>query len=227
VTDPGRLLIVDDETPVREVLSEYFGDQGYAVQTAADGNEALAAIGRQRPDVVLADIRMPGMDGVELLRRLRDLDSGLAVIMVTAVEDLDLVRETLRIGAFDYVAKPFDFKALDQVVAAGVISGSEAVRPATARPAPPAEDPWTALSAAVFRAVRAMAPDAGGSMGKRLEDVVLAAAREAGAGQAAEPHLAELERLIQLAVSLGDLGHEMGDALRAVIATARRTLPGR
>ena len=117
----GRILVVDDEEPVREVLTEYFGAQGYAVEAVASGADALAAVKRGRPDLVLLDVRMPGIDGVETLRRLRGLDGGVAVIMVTANEDVGLARETLKIGAFDYVAKPFDFSYLDRAVAAALV----------------------------------------------------------------------------------------------------------
>jgi two-component system response regulator (stage 0 sporulation protein F) len=106
----GRILIVDDEQTVLEVLSEYFTTQGYTTRTASGGAEALAAVERERPDLVLLDVRMPGLDGVEVLRRLRQADQRLAVIMVTANEDLALAKETLKIGAFDYVAKPYDFQ---------------------------------------------------------------------------------------------------------------------
>ena len=67
--DSGRILLVDDEAAVREVLSDYFVERGYAVSTAAGGQEALAAFARERPDIVLLDVRMPGMDGVQVLRR--------------------------------------------------------------------------------------------------------------------------------------------------------------
>ena len=231
MTDTGRLLIVDDETPVLEVLSEYFTGQGYDVETASNGKEALEAVGRRRPDVVLLDIRMPGMDGVELLRRLRDLDAGLAVIMVTANEDVALARETLKAGAFDYVAKPFDFKYLDQAVAAGMMVAATAARPTMAEPAPPAapagDDPWAALAVTVFRAVRAMPEAMRASTGTRLEDAVLAAGRESAAGRSAGEPLMELERLVAPAAALGDLGGPARDSLAAAIATARRTLPGR
>jgi DNA-binding response OmpR family regulator len=121
VTALGRILIVDDEEPVRDILSEYFAGQGYAVQTAASGVEALAVAGRERPDLVLLDVRMPKMDGVEVLRRLRAIHDDLVVIMVTANEDLGVARETLKIGALDYVAKPFDFQYLDRAVTAGLL----------------------------------------------------------------------------------------------------------
>jgi CheY-like chemotaxis protein len=209
MTDSGRLLIVDDETPVLEVLSEYFSGQGYDVETASSGKQALESVGRRRPDVVLLDIRMAGMDGVETLRRLRDL-------------------ETLKIGAFDYVAKPFDFKYLDQAVAAGVMVAATASRE-TPAPPPPAEneDPLTALAVVVFRAARAMPDAARLSMGRRLEDAVLAAGRECAAGRPAAEPLAELDRLIALAVALGDLNGLTRDGIATAIAAVRRTLPGR
>jgi two-component system response regulator (stage 0 sporulation protein F) len=230
MTDSGRLLIVDDETPVLEVLSEYFGGQGYDVETASNGTEALDAVRRRRPDVVLLDIRMPGMDGVELLRRLRDLDAGLAVIMVTANEDVALARETLKLGAFDYVAKPFDFKYLDQAVAAGVMVAATATRATPEEPPPapaPAEDPWAALAVRVFHAVRGMPDVARASTGTRLEDAALAAGRECAAGRSAAEPLLELERLVALAAALGDLSALARDSVAAALAAVRRTLPGR
>jgi len=115
MTSLGRMLIVDDERSVRELLTGYFETRGYAVSTAADGHEAAAAFTRQRADVVLLDMRMPGMDGPQVLKRLREVDADVAVIMMTANEDLELARETLTVGAFDYVAKPFDFEHLAQV----------------------------------------------------------------------------------------------------------------
>ena len=112
----GRILIVDDEEPVREVLGEYFATQGYAVETAGSGADALAVVARARPDLVLLDIRMPGLDGVETLRRIKTLQPGIAVIMVSAIEDQEAARQTLVLGAADYVAKPVDFQYLDSVL---------------------------------------------------------------------------------------------------------------
>jgi len=103
----GRLLLVDDDPGVLDLLNEYFAGQGYDVEVATSGEVALSAVRAKRPDLVILDIRMPGIDGVEVLRRLRRQDATLPVIMVTANEDVTLARETLNIGAFDYVAKPF------------------------------------------------------------------------------------------------------------------------
>ena len=116
----GRILIVDDELSVREVLSEYFVEQGYSVESAGDGEEALALVQRVTPDLVLLDVRMPRMDGVETLRRIRGIAPEVSVIMVTANEDVGLARETLKLGALDYVAKPFDFVYLERAIMAGL-----------------------------------------------------------------------------------------------------------
>lgn len=121
----GHLLLVDDEPAVRDLLHEYFAGQGYTVSTA-DGETALAAVRAQRPDLVMLDVRMPGLDGVEVLRRLRRHDTTLPVVMLTANEDVELARELLGMGAFDYVAKPFDFAHLEQVVIAGLLHGGGA-----------------------------------------------------------------------------------------------------
>src|SRR5438094_712728 len=124
----GRILVVDDEAPVREVLTEYFATEGYAVEAAGSGVEALTAIRGGRADLVLLDVRMPGLDGVQVLRRIRELDERVPVIMVTANEDVGLARETLKLGAFDYVAKPFDFDYLDRAVAVGRLAARTSSR---------------------------------------------------------------------------------------------------
>lgn len=122
----GRILIVDDEAEVVQVLSEYFTRQGYAVETAPGGAEALASLGGGRPDLVLLDIDMPGIDGIEVLRRLHEIDGSIPVIMVTANQAVAIAEESLRLGAVGYVEKPFDFVALGRSV-----SGALARRGAT------------------------------------------------------------------------------------------------
>lgn len=222
----GRILIVDDEPPVLEVLSEYFTTQGYAIATAQNGAEALEAVGRERPDLVLLDVRMPGMDGVEVLKRLRTIEPGLAVIMVTANEDVALARETLKIGAFDYVAKPFDFRYLDRAVAAGLMQFGGA----DTAVADLGDDVWRRLVFTVFRAVRGMTAAGRAATGERMEASALAAAGDAAAGNGAGARetLRQLELLIAIASDLGDLAAPARSAIESGVAAARKGLsPGR
>jgi DNA-binding NtrC family response regulator len=111
-----RLLIVDDEPLILEVLTEHFKTE-YDVETALNGADALGAILRSRPDVVLLDINMPRMNGVEVLKDIKQIDDSIAVIMVTANEQVALAADALRSGAFGYVPKPFDFRYLDHMLA--------------------------------------------------------------------------------------------------------------
>jgi DNA-binding response OmpR family regulator len=123
MADPiGRILVVDDEPDVTDILVAYFTDLGYAVATAQHGGDAVMLAVVERPDVILLDILMPGVDGVEVLRRVRALDPTLPVIMVTGNADERTARDTLTIGAFDYVPKPFALHQLRGVVEAALAS---------------------------------------------------------------------------------------------------------
>jgi two-component system, response regulator, stage 0 sporulation protein F len=219
----GRILVVDDEAPVREVLTEYFATEGYAVEVAASGIEALTAIRDGRADLVLLDVRMPGLDGIQVLRRIRELTESVPVIMVTANEDVGLAKETLRLGAFDYVAKPFDFEYLDRAVAAALARVAEK---AAADPVPD-DDPWKRLTHTVFRVVRAMGQTARTSTGERLETAVLAAARDAAAGRGtvAGEDLAQIAMLVDLAAEFADLPAADRALVESAIEAARRSLP--
>ena len=107
----NHLLLVDDEALNRDMLSRRLEHHGFRVDVAADGPSALQYIGTHRPDLVLLDIMMPGMTGVEVLQALRSTYAAdqLPVIMVTALKDSDKVVEALNLGANDYITKPVDF----------------------------------------------------------------------------------------------------------------------
>ena len=112
-----RVLIVDDEPEIAAILADHFKDT-HEVSAASNGNDALGAILTNRPDVVLLDINMPGMDGVEVLKAIKQIDEAIAVVMVTANEDVLLAGDALKSGAFAYVPKPFDFRYLDHMMSA-------------------------------------------------------------------------------------------------------------
>ena len=110
MTQKKRILVVDDEPNIREVLELYLRRDGYAVEVAADGEAALAAIERAMPDLIVLDLMMPVVDGIELTRALRQSELDIPIIMLTAKgEEADRIRG-LELGADDYVTKPFSPK---------------------------------------------------------------------------------------------------------------------
>jgi DNA-binding NtrC family response regulator len=102
------ILIVDDEFSVRDSLYNWFKTEGYRADTAENGMEALKKLQEHRWDIVLLDIKMPGMDGVELQRHIKKIDNTIIVIMITAYATVDTAVETMKEGAYDYLSKPVD-----------------------------------------------------------------------------------------------------------------------
>ncbi len=115
------LLIVDDEKAVRYAFKRTFSDE-YTIRTAENGKEAIEAVDREMPDVVLMDIRMPGMDGLKALTIIKKLHPHLPIIMVTAFADSASAMQAMKDGAFDYVTKPFDNDEMRQVIDTALIS---------------------------------------------------------------------------------------------------------
>lgn len=106
----ASIVLADDNDAFREVTRQLLERQGYAVVTAKDGRDALAAISRHKPDLVLLDIMMPDLDGITALKQIRDLDPLLPVVMVTAFGSEEMAVEALTAGADDYLIKPLDYK---------------------------------------------------------------------------------------------------------------------
>ena len=112
----GKILVVDDEPEVRLVLTEFLESRGYEVTAASSGAEAISLVDAIKPHVVLLDVTMPEMDGMETLKRLAAANPGLPIIMVTANADVDVTSRLLAMGAADYIPKPFDLEYLGQAV---------------------------------------------------------------------------------------------------------------
>jgi DNA-binding NtrC family response regulator len=112
----ARILIVDDETVVRDSLGKWFEEEGYAVETAASAREALLKLPRERWDLALLDIKMPGMDGLELQRKIREVDPEILVVIMTGYASVETAVEALKDGAYDYITKPFDPDDLAHVI---------------------------------------------------------------------------------------------------------------
>ena len=107
------VLIVDDEQVVCEFLDDELSERGYLCTTALDGNAALAELETGHFDVVLLDIRLPGISGMEVLREVLVRHRNIAIIMVTAINDVDTAVEAMKLGASDYIVKPFDPDAVE------------------------------------------------------------------------------------------------------------------
>ncbi len=113
---PLRILVVDDEAIVRESLAGWFQEDGHEVQTAVSGQEALILLKKERWDLAFIDIKMPGMDGLELNRRIQEMSPETTVIIMTAFASVETAVQALREGAHDYITKPFDPEHLSHVV---------------------------------------------------------------------------------------------------------------
>ena len=113
----GRVLVVDDEVNARNALTELLRDEGYTVDSAADGFKALGKVADFAPEVVLTDLKMPGMDGIQLLGKVRESDPDLPVVMMTAFGEVETAVRAMRSGARDYLAKPVNVGELSVVVA--------------------------------------------------------------------------------------------------------------
>jgi DNA-binding NtrC family response regulator len=113
---PERILIVDDEVNARTALAELLREEGYAVETAADGFKALPKLQDFAPDLVLTDLRMPGMDGLELMRKAREIDLDTCVVVMTAHGGIDSAIAAIRQGAADYLTKPINLEELKIVL---------------------------------------------------------------------------------------------------------------
>ncbi|HET8932709.1 MAG TPA: sigma-54 dependent transcriptional regulator [Polyangiales bacterium] len=108
----GRILVVDDETNARNALAELLRDEGYTVDTAPDGFKALPKLEELEPDLLLTDLKMPGIDGIELMRKAQNADADLVTVVMTAYGAVDTAVMAMREGAADYITKPINFEEL-------------------------------------------------------------------------------------------------------------------
>jgi DNA-binding NtrC family response regulator len=111
-----RVLIVDDNREIRTILEEYLREEGYAAEGAGDGNEALAKHGESPFDLIITDLNMPGMTGMELIKAISKEESTTEFIIITGYASLDSAIEAVKAGAFDYIVKPFRIEELRVVI---------------------------------------------------------------------------------------------------------------
>jgi DNA-binding NtrC family response regulator len=103
----GQILVVDDEENIREVLSNYLQGMNYGVQTAEDGQDALAKYKKGEFDLIISDLLMPNIDGLELLKRIREVDREVIFLMITGYPSIETAVDAIKKGAYDYITKPF------------------------------------------------------------------------------------------------------------------------
>lgn len=114
--DMGGILVVDDTPETRETLSALLELKGFKVRAAANAQQALSEIKLEKPALVLLDERMPGMDGLATLKKIKEMDNSIKVVMLSAMEDADLREETIKSGASDYINKLCGFEKLEALI---------------------------------------------------------------------------------------------------------------
>ena len=111
-----KIMVVDDEENICSLLKKFLEKKGYQAILARNGEEALMLFEREKPSLVLLDIIMPGMDGTLVLKKMREIDPNIRIIMATGVRDEEMAREAIQSGASGYLVKPFDFKYLELMI---------------------------------------------------------------------------------------------------------------
>jgi len=111
-----KILVVDDEKGITDPLKEFFEQRGFTVTAVNDGQEAIEAIKKNKPDIVFLDIRMKGMSGLEVLKYIKNVDKNIKVIMLTIHEEKEVSDQAKKIGADEYITKPFRIDYLEDVV---------------------------------------------------------------------------------------------------------------
>ena len=114
------ILVVDDEPDMCEMLSELLSDEGYKLETATNGKDAVKKVLGGSVDIVLLDIMMPGQDGIDTLRQIKDIRPKLPVVMITGFGTLSTARNAMKLGAYDYITKPFNIDCIKEVIKQGL-----------------------------------------------------------------------------------------------------------
>jgi DNA-binding NtrC family response regulator len=124
-----KILIVDDEVVVCDLLKNYLTLKGYEVYTASDGYTAINKVKEVCPHLVLLDIVMPGISGIQLLKEIKKLNPKTEIIMITAVPDQGIITESIDLGAYDCIRKPMDLKHVENVVRIAIKNGQRLQNP--------------------------------------------------------------------------------------------------
>ena len=224
----GKVLVIDDEPSIVDLFTEYLNGQGFDVISAGGGEEGLDRLRLDGPDIVLLDMRMPGLDGLETLRRIRKINMGVPVLMISGNDDIAAAKEAIALGAFDYTLKPVDFnylgRALDKMLASAPSS-----EPGLAQAEVTAGSTHGLLydlALEVFRTTRTLSASARESIAPALESAALSLVQRGGGGDKAESvrALNVIRSLLRFAKDLGDITDETHRSLESHLAKARRSV---
>ncbi len=111
-----KILVVDDDKSICSLIKDFLEKKGFSVETAYTGEEGLEKFRRIHPILILLDIRLPGMDGLLTLKKIREIDQNIGVIMITGLKDEETAQKALELGAYEYIVKPFDLNYLELCV---------------------------------------------------------------------------------------------------------------
>ncbi|MBL7068739.1 MAG: response regulator [Candidatus Omnitrophica bacterium] len=117
-----KILVVDDEKEINQLLVTFLSRHKFDIISAYSGKEAIKTVKKQKPDLILLDIIMPDMNGLDALKKIKKIDENAKIIMLTAIEDEDTIRKARELGADDYIPKPFTGKHLEDVVLTKIAS---------------------------------------------------------------------------------------------------------
>ena len=226
----GTILIVDDDPATVELLSDYLGGKRLAVARAHTVDEALAELDRERPDAILISVRLGEADGLEALRRIREVNVQVGLLVMAEPGDADRAKDALALGAMDLLLKPIDFDYLNRAIEKALAVSAPAIDYAET-PAAPGGDSSPAgllyaLALEVFRATRPLSPEARASVGTALEQAALTAMQRGVGGDKAEVirALNQVRNMIHFAHDLGDISAETAARLDERMVRARRSV---
>lgn len=223
----GKVLVIDDEPSIVDLFTEYLNGQGFDVISAGGGEEGLDRLRLDGPDIVLLDMRMPGLDGLETLRRIRKINMGVPVLMISGNDDIAAAKEAIALGAFDYTLKPVDFnylgRALDKMLASAPSSEPGLVQAEVT--AGSTHGLLYDLALEVFRTTRTLSASARESIAPALESAALSLVQRGGGDKAESVRALNVIRsLLRFAKDLGDITDETHRSIESHMAKARRSV---